>query len=361
MGGIFISYRRLESTGYAGRISSSLASYFGANNIFMDVTGIGAGRRFKEVIDEALNACDAFLAIIGPQWATITNENGTPRLHDPDDHVRREVAAALARPDVKVIPVLVGDARMPAREQLPPDLAELRAWQAVELSERHWLEDLDQLVSDLGGEVKQPASQVQTPTPAAAAQTVPLLAVALGLVVAAAPAYAAYKAGLTVKKKTDVTTVAHFAAGWTGFWAVVSCVVAAVIAAMRPDRRQIVPQAVRGLLRGALAGALGGTVNGLLRVHGGNVKPGIVLGFAVTGAVFGLSRIAGRSLSIGLVGGAGAGALGGVIVAGNIDGFMSQALPAALILMGIAVLQTISAPAAQPVGAIRPVQRLQRH
>jgi hypothetical protein len=258
-----------------------------------------------------------------------------------------------------VIPVLVGDARMPAREQLPPDLAELRAWQAVELSERHWLEDLDQLVSDLGGEVRSEPED-KTPTPAAA-QAVPLIAVALGLLVAAGPAYAAYKAGLTVKKKTDATTVAHFAAGWTGFWAVLSCVVAAVVAAMGRDRRQIVPQAVRGLLLGALAGALGGTVNGLLRVHGGNVKPGIVLGFALTGAVFGLSRIAGRSLSIGLVGGAGAGALGGVIVAGNIDGFMSQALPAALILMGIAVLQTISAPAAQPVGAIRPVQRLQRH
>jgi TIR domain-containing protein len=359
MGGIFISYRRLESTGYAGRISSSLASYFGANNIFMDVTGIGAGRRFKEVIDEALNACDAFLAIIGPQWATITNENGTPRLHDPDDHVRREVAAALARPDVKVIPVLVGDARMPAREQLPPDLAELRAWQAVELSERHWLEDLDQLVTDLGGEVKQPVPADPTPTPAA--QAVPLIAVALGLVIAAGPAYAAYKAGLTVKKRTDATTVAHFAAGWTGFWAVVSCVVAAVIAAMGRDRRQVVPQAVRGLLLGALAGALGGTVNGVLRVHGGNVKPGIVLGFAVTGAVFGLSRIAGRSLTIGLVGGAGAGALGGVIVAGNMNGFMSQALPAVLILIGIAALQTISAPAAQPAPALSPVQRLQRH
>jgi TIR domain-containing protein len=358
MGGIFISYRRLESTGYAGRISSSLASYFGANNIFMDVTGIGAGRRFREVIDEALNACDAFLAIIGPQWATITNENGTPRLHDPDDHVRREVAAALARPDVKVIPVLVGDARMPAREQLPPDLADLRAWQAVELSERHWFEDMDQLVSDLGGKVK---SQPEDETPTTAAQAVPLVAVALGLLVAAGPAYAAYKAGLTVKKRTDATTVAHFAAGWTGFWAVLSCVVAAVVAAMGRDRRQIVPQAVRGLLLGALAGALGGTVNGLLRVHGGNVKPGIVLGFALTGAVFGLSRIAGRSLTIGLVGGAGAGALGGVIVAGNVDGFMSQALPAALILMAIAVLQTISAPATQSVASISPVQRLQRH
>lgn len=356
MGGIFISYRRIESSGYAGRISAALASRFGSENIFMDVTGIGAGRRFREVIDEALNACDYFLAIIGPQWTTVRSENGTPRLLDPDDHVRREVGAALARPDVNVIPVLVGDARMPAHEELPPDLVDLRAWQAVELSERHWDEDMAQLAADLGGTV-DPQPKPVDPRPTA----IPLVAVALGLLVAAGPAYAAYKAGLTVKKNTDAETVAHFAAGWTGFWAVLSAVVAAVVAAAGPDRRQIVPQAARGLLLGALAGALGGAVNGVFRMNGGNLKPGIILGFTVTGAVFGLSRIAGRSLTVGLVGGAAAGALGGALVAGKIDGFMSQALPAALILMGIAVLQTISATAEKPAPALTPLQRLERH
>src|SRR4029079_14632014 len=141
---------------------------------------------------------------------------------------------------------------------------------------------------------------------------------------------------------TDVRTVAHFAAGWTGFWSVLSGVVAAVLAAAAGRRHDIVPRAIRGLLFGALAGALGGIVNGVLRVHGENLRLGIVLGFALPGAVFGLSRIVGCSRLIGFVGGAAAGAVVGLIVAGKIDGFMSQALPAALILMGIAVLQAIS-------------------
>lgn len=358
MGGIFISYRRLESSGYAGRISSQLASVFGSSNIFMDVTGIGGAKKFREVIDGALNSCDAFLAVIGPQWTTVTNEGGTPRIQDPNDHVRRELAAALARPDVDVIPVLVGDARMPAQHELPPDLMELRAWQAVPLSERHWDEDVNELVKALGGRV-EPTRDLD-PIPPPPSPAIPLVAVALGLLVAAGPAYAAYKAGLQLKKNDQAHTVAHFAAGWAAFWAVLGAVVSAVVAAMGPDRREIVPRAARGLLVGALCGAAGGIVDGLLRMNNDDhKKTAIVLGFAVTGALFGLSRIAGKSMAVGFVGGAAAGALGGVIASESSSPFMSQALPAALILMGIAALQAISTTAEEkPAAALRPVQRL---
>jgi hypothetical protein len=352
--GIFISYRRLESSGYAGRISAQLASVFGESNIFMDVTGIGGAKKFREVIDGALNSCDAFLAVIGPQWTTVPNEGGTPRIQDPNDHVRRELAAALARPDVDVIPVLVGEARMPGQHELPTDLLELRAWQSVPLSERHWDEDMAELVKALGG---TPEPRETDPSSAPA---LPLMAVALGLLVAAGPAYAAYKAGLHVKRSDRAHTVAHFAAGWAGFWAVFGAVVSAVVAAMGPDRREIVPRAARGLLIGALCGAAGGIVDGLLRMNSDDHKKiAIVLGFALTGALFGLSRIAGQSLAVGLVGGAAAGALGGVVASASSSPFVSQALPAALILMGIAALQAISTTAEQkPAAALRPVQRL---
>jgi hypothetical protein len=369
MGGIFISYRRQDAPGYAGRLYDSLAGHFGEGVIFMDIGAIQPGQDFTERINEALNSCDVLLAVIGPQWSTITDADGSRRLEDPDDFVGLEVHSALKRTDVVVIPVLVGGGRVPAREELPPSLVELRRRQALELSEERWRYDVDRLISVLEGPLPaEPAPETQTktktePVPAQTASTVSLLSVALGLLVAAGPAYAAYKAGLNVKRGTDVRTVAHFAAGWTGFWAVLTAVVAAVLAAAAGRRHDIVPDAIRGLLFGALAGALGGTVNGLLRVHGQHLRLGIVLGFAVTGGVFGLSRIVGGSRLIGLVGGAGAGAAGGLIVAGKIDGFISQALPAALILMGIAFLQSISvAPAEKPVpAALTPVQRVQRH
>jgi hypothetical protein len=373
MGGIFISYRRQDAPGYAGRLYDSLATHFGEGTLFMDIGAIQPGQDFAERINDALNSCDVLLAVIGPQWATVTDAGGSRRLDDPDDFVSLELRTALVRRDVVVIPVLVGGGRMPAREEVPPTLAELRRRQALELSEERWRYDVQRLIATLEGPLpsepeplpntggKTTTQTDSTPVQTQSSPAIPLVAVALGLLVAAGPAYAAYKAGLNVKRGTDVKTVAHFAAGWTGFWAVLGAVVSAVVAAMGPARHEVVPRAARGLLLGALAGALGGIVNGVLRVHGANVRPGIVLGFAVTGAVFGLSRIAGKSLAVGFVGGAAAGALGGLLVAGNVAGFFSQALPAALILMGIALLQSFSTvPVEQPVAALTPVKPLQR-
>ena len=37
-GKIFISYRRSETSGYAGRLYDALSEHFGADRIFMDVT-----------------------------------------------------------------------------------------------------------------------------------------------------------------------------------------------------------------------------------------------------------------------------------------------------------------------------------
>lgn len=42
-GGIFISYRRQESAGYAGRLYDRLTSLFGEGQVFMDVDTIELG------------------------------------------------------------------------------------------------------------------------------------------------------------------------------------------------------------------------------------------------------------------------------------------------------------------------------
>ena len=47
---IFINYRRGDAGGYAGRLSDSLAGYFGRNRIFRDVTDIDYGHDFEQVI-----------------------------------------------------------------------------------------------------------------------------------------------------------------------------------------------------------------------------------------------------------------------------------------------------------------------
>jgi TIR domain-containing protein len=84
-GGVFISYRRQESSGLAGRLYDRLAARFGDDQVFMDVDAIAPGLDFTEVLADAVSTCEVLLAIIGPRWLNATDEEGRPRLDDPND------------------------------------------------------------------------------------------------------------------------------------------------------------------------------------------------------------------------------------------------------------------------------------
>lgn len=122
---IFISYRRADSANFTGRIHDRLVNVFGDRSVFRDVYDIPAGSDFRAVLEKETGNCDFLLAIIGPKWASITDDKGNRRLHDPNDFVRIEVEAALKRPKTRVIPVLVEGAVMPQPEQLPESLRDL--------------------------------------------------------------------------------------------------------------------------------------------------------------------------------------------------------------------------------------------
>ncbi|MGA8728866.1 MAG: TIR domain-containing protein, partial [Terracidiphilus sp.] len=94
---IFISYRRDDTEGEAGRLFDDLVRTFGEGSVFMDVAGINPGIDFRKAIDENVATCGVLLAMIGPGWTTITNGSGQRRLDDVNDFVRLEVASALAR------------------------------------------------------------------------------------------------------------------------------------------------------------------------------------------------------------------------------------------------------------------------
>jgi hypothetical protein len=108
-----------------------------------------SGVDFHEHVEGLLDRCDVLLAVIGKRWASITDEHGNRRLEDPSDLVRREIARALERRDVEVIPVLVDGARMPSEDELPPDLAPLSRRQACELTDSRWDYDVDTLARRL--------------------------------------------------------------------------------------------------------------------------------------------------------------------------------------------------------------------
>jgi outer membrane protein assembly factor BamD (BamD/ComL family) len=132
-GRIFISYRRQETAWPAGRLYDVLVEHFPAEQVFKDVDNIDPGDDFVERITGAVASCDVLLALIGPDWLTITDENGQRRLDKPEDYVRVEIETALKR-KIRVIPILVDPARMPHANQLPPTMAPLARRNAVEIN-----------------------------------------------------------------------------------------------------------------------------------------------------------------------------------------------------------------------------------
>ena len=147
-GRIFISYRRDETAYPAGWLYDRLADHYGGGQVFKDVDSIELGDDFVQVITRAVGSCDVLLALIGEQWLTITDVHGQRRLDDPDDFVRLEIEAALAR-NVRIIPILVDGANMPRAHELPAGLASLVRRQALELSPSRFEYDTSRLLKVL--------------------------------------------------------------------------------------------------------------------------------------------------------------------------------------------------------------------
>jgi hypothetical protein len=148
MGTVFISYRRGDSSGHTGRLFDSLEDHFGREPFFRDIESLEYGIDFPAELDKALASCRVMLVMIGPDWLT-AQDGEVRRLDQPGDFVRLEVAAALARRDVRTIPVLVGGAEMPSSEDLPQDLKPLSARNGLEISDTRWDHDVSRLADAL--------------------------------------------------------------------------------------------------------------------------------------------------------------------------------------------------------------------
>jgi TonB family protein len=163
VGSIFVSYRRSDSQGEAGRLFDDLVNHFGEDTVFMDVAAIEAGRDFRKAIEEGVTKCGVLLVMIGLEWLDAKDERGARRLNDPLDFVRIETASALKR-DIPVIPVLVRGAKMPSAEQLPDELKELAYRNCIELTHARWKSDVQLLVGALRrllGDTSQPGTSAR--------------------------------------------------------------------------------------------------------------------------------------------------------------------------------------------------------
>lgn len=136
----FLSYRRSDSD-YALLLYEFLKQNFGRDRVFLDTDYIEPGENFVNTLERELASCGAFVAVIGRGWI-----KSLPRLQDPRDYVRMEIAAVLAR-GVLLIPVLAGGAKMPNPKHLPVDLATLPELSAVEFRVHG---DLEAIVKAIG-------------------------------------------------------------------------------------------------------------------------------------------------------------------------------------------------------------------
>ncbi len=142
MARFFLSYRRDDSAGFAGRLADDLEARFGAGSVFRDVDDLTPGVDFVDALEHQLRIVDAVLVMIGPRWLDAV------RLNDADDFVRREVETALAS-GKPVLPLLVGGAQMPAQAALPASLQPLVRRQAAVLSDAGWKHDVEILAGTL--------------------------------------------------------------------------------------------------------------------------------------------------------------------------------------------------------------------
>ena len=147
---IFVNYRREDTAGHVLALMPSLRDRFGSDRIFRDLDDVPPGQNFVDYFKGALESCSVMLVVIGPDWLTSPHpRRGMRWLDDPDNFERIEIATALKKENVRVIPVLVGRGTMPSFEELPPDLQPLSSRNAIELSDVRWQSDVEHLLTAL--------------------------------------------------------------------------------------------------------------------------------------------------------------------------------------------------------------------
>jgi TIR domain len=151
---VFISYRRDDSAGHAGRVHDRLEREFGRDLLFMDVDSVPLGVNFATVLSEEVAKCDVLLAVIGPNWLNARDDDGSRRLDNPHDFVRIEIGAALQR-SIPVIPILLDGAKVPKADELPKELEELSLRNGLDIRHASFHNDVDRLIRGLKGQLAE--------------------------------------------------------------------------------------------------------------------------------------------------------------------------------------------------------------
>ncbi len=162
---IFVGYRRDDTGDASGRVYDRLCAAFGEEAVFKDVDDLDPGVEFGAYILTVLPRCSVFLAMIGPNWTDVCNDDGVRRLDDPRDWVRMELEMALHTPTLQVVPVLVNGAPMPRAEQMPASLQKLRELNVAHVRrDPDFHKDMDRLINALGNGARRGSTAGMRPS-----------------------------------------------------------------------------------------------------------------------------------------------------------------------------------------------------
>jgi hypothetical protein len=338
---IFISYRRSDAGGYARNLVNDLQRRFG-NQIFQDVERSLPGDRFRSRIARVLARCDVVVVVIGPDWLT-RDEHGKRRIDDPEDVLRQEIATAVRRDDVAVLPVLVGGAPQPRMADLPLDLQPLLQSTTYRLDEgiqrRGQLEFLARTIRGY--------TDARRALPAALAA---LAAVALML----SPAREA-ATGLWddwTRPDDEALQMLRLGALHALEWALLCAAASAgaTLACAGPGR------ALRATAKGALAGAVGGLVGGAIDqgLRATDESLALVVGVTITASIAATGGLIGRPSARAVVAAALGALVGALLTLTGDDMFWDYGLPALTTILAVCLVRLS---AARSAGALRVVPR----
>jgi WD40 repeat protein len=140
--------------GHAGRLADRFRLSFPDVRVLVEETRVELGEDIFTAVESTVGACDVLLVVIGRHW--LAGRDGQEQLVDPQDPLRLEIAAAL-RNRIRVVPVLVDGASMPAADTLPHEIVDFARHQAAELRDTRWDADVQGLISSLMPQTSSPS------------------------------------------------------------------------------------------------------------------------------------------------------------------------------------------------------------
>jgi hypothetical protein len=145
---VFISYRRSDSKPASFMIAGGLKSKLGESEVFIDRKNIPGGTEFRKEIKQAISECKVVLAIMGDTWLDVREKDqpARRRLDNPEDLVRLELEMALES-GRHINPVLVDEAKVPDKNDLPAKLMGLPDKNAVRFRSEEWELSIAELVA----------------------------------------------------------------------------------------------------------------------------------------------------------------------------------------------------------------------